>query len=703
MTGPMMRILPCLFALVLPLAPLLAQTTAPSMLEAIAAADDGEYATALELAGTDDPVAVDLVRWIKLRSGDGVFEEYRAFLAVRPDWPGLDRIRAQGEIVMPQGLAPATVLDWFAEAPPETGEGVVRLAEALFLQGADDKAKAVLVDAWLTMSLTDSGQAAILVNFADLLEPYHAARVDALLWRWRTSDAQRMAAWLDDDQKALMAARIAYIRKAGDVAALVAAVPDSLAGSPGLAYDRFSWLADRGEQTDAVLLLKERSTSAEALGDPFRWSGWRRSLARWEMREGRIESAYQLASQHFLTEGSAYADLEWLAGYLSLRYRNDPEQALVHFQNFAAAVDSPISEGRSDYWIGRTQEALGDANSAAQSYARAAQYQTGFYGLLAAEKLGMSLDPALTGRNDAQNWQGAPVMELDLTRAAIALLQANERGQAVLFFAELGRTLDAEGIGQLGAWLQAEEDAYFAVMIGKAAALRGIVVPSVYFPLHPMKEMDLPVPMALAMSIARRESEFNAGVGSPVGALGLMQLMPATAQEVANGLALPYSKPRLTGDWEYNAVLGSQYLAGLRDQFGYSPVQMAAGYNAGPSRPVRWMDERGDPRLGEVDVVDWIEHIPFRETRNYVMRVTESIPVYEARLTGEVGPVRFTTLLIGSKPLIRPRARNDGSLVVEPTAVSTLTAPSGPAVAPPPTLPRPGGVQGIRPISRPGG
>ncbi|MEJ6396903.1 lytic transglycosylase domain-containing protein [Yoonia sp. 208BN28-4] len=676
-----------------------AQTIPDGMTPAIDAAADADYAAAMELA-EDDPLMQDVVQWIMLREGDGSFAQYRAFLAARPDWPDQDRIRARAEVDMPSDLAPSTVLDWFADAVPQTGQGAVRLAEALIAQGQQTQAEEVLVTAWLELTLTETAQALMLSRFGDVLAPHHEARTDALLWRWRTTAAQRMVPLLDDDQVALLRARVGYIRNTGDVATRVAAVPDELADTPGFAYDRYNWLADKGDRTEAIAILKERSVSAAALGEPFRWSGWRRSLARWEMREGRIASAYALASDHFLTEGSAYADLEWLAGYLSLTYLNKPAQALAHFENFAAAVDSPISEGRAGYWIGRTHEALGDANAAAAAYAEGGQYQTGFYGLLAAEKLGLDYDPALSGASDATDWQGAAVMEDDMIRAAIALIDANERGLAIRFVAQLGRTLDADGVGRFGAWLQDNDESYYAVLLGKAAALRGVVVPSVYFPLHDMTQMDLPVPMSLALSIARRESEFNTGAGSPVGAQGLMQLMPATAREVSNGLALPYTKARLTSDWEYNAILGAQYLAGLRDQFGYSPVQMAAGYNAGPSRPLRWMDERGDPRLGEVDVVDWIEHIPFRETRNYAMRVTESIPVYEARLNGLSGPVQFRALLIGAKPLIRPRARDDGSLIVEPAAISTSTAP---AVAAPPALPRPSGVQGIRPISRPGG
>jgi soluble lytic murein transglycosylase len=404
-----------------------------------------------------------------------------------------------------------------------------------------------------------------------------------------------------------------------------------------------------------------------------------------------------------MTEGSSYADLEWLSGYLSLRYLNDPAQALVHFDRFAAAVDSPISQGRAGFWRGRTHAALGDANAAAAAYAQAAQHQTGFYGLLAAEELGLDFDMSLAGADDARDWAGSSVMAADLPGAALAFLAAGDRSWAVTFFAELGRTLPADDISRLAAWLEAENEAYFAVLLGKAAARRGVIVPSAYFPLHPLKDMDLPVPVELSLAIARRESEFNAGAGSPVGALGLMQLMPATAREVSGFLALPYAKSKLTSDWEYNAMLGSKYLSVLDEQFGYSPVQMAAGYNAGPSRPERWMDDFGDPRLGDVDVVDWIEHIPFRETRNYVMRVTETMPVYQARLGAEMGLVQFRALLIGTKPLIRPVARNEAAVPVVEDTDRVSTATNAPAVAAPAIIPRPSGIQGIRPISRPGG
>ncbi len=550
----------------------------------------------------------------------------------------------------------------------------------------------MLANAWLTLALEEDELALLLDAHGADLAPLHAARADAMLWRWRTDDAARMLPLLDEDTAALVAARIALISNAPDLNDRVAAVPPAVADDPGLAYARFNRLAGAGDYSDAITLLSERSGSAETLGQPWRWASWRAALARWTMREGRPEQAYALASQHQLggagDEAAVFADLEWLAGYLSLTNLDAPDRALRHFQAVEAASSGPISLSRAGYWIGRAQEALGNAGAAQAAFDRAARHQTAFYGLLAAERLGRPLDPALTGTEAFPDWRTAAWRDMDTAQALDLLLAGGRRGDAVRFAAQLAQTLDRTGTAQLGLMMADRDEPWFAVLVGKTAAARDMVLPAIYFPLHPLADTDLPVAPELALSIARRESEFNHTIGSPVGALGLMQLMPATAQEVSRGLGLPYTRARLTSEWEYNAILGSAYLATLAERFGDSPVMIAAAYNAGPSRPRTWMTQRGDPRRGEVDVIDWIEQIPFTETRNYVMRVTESIPVYRARLTGETGPIAFTQLLNGAPPFVRPVSRDEAAAVP-------------PTVAAPATPQPPAGPVGIRPLSRP--
>ncbi|WP_239450574.1 lytic transglycosylase domain-containing protein [Loktanella sp. S4079] len=634
--------------------PVAAQAIDPAAIAAITAAS-ADWDAAYTLAADADPVAADVLTWLRLRDGDATFDDYRLFVGAHPDWPGQARLRARAEPLIPKDYDPEAIIAWFHDDPPQTGEGATRYAEALLKTGQIEQANAYLREAWLTLGLTDAGHNALIQSFPDVLAPYHTARADAMLWRSRRGDANRMLPLLETDQRALAAARIGYIAGTRNMLPLYEAVPVALREDPGFAYDRYSWRAQRGDWTDAVTMLRERSTSRAALGEPFRWAGWRRVLARWEMREGRAEQAYILASRHYLDEGAFFADLEWLSGYIALTYLGNPERALAHFEKASAAVSSPISISRMQYWAGRAHEVMENADQAALAYGAAAAHQTAFYGLLAAEKLGRPLDPTLVGQS--VEWDGALVFERELTKAAFMLLAGGERGAAVTFFAELGKTLSPVELAQVGAYLDHLNEQYYTLLLGKTAVTRGLIIPSLYFPIHDLAEMELPVSPALALSIARRESEFNTTIGSPVGALGLMQLMPGTAEEVAGQLNLPYSRGRLTNDWRYNATLGAQYLAGLEETFGPTPVMIAAGYNAGPGRPRDWMEERGDPRLREMDVIDWIEHIPFRETRNYVMRVTESLPIYEARLSGRTGQVGFTALLIGEKPLLRPRTR----------------------------------------------
>lgn len=673
---------------------------------AVAREDWTEAQAAVAGAG---PLARDLAAWARLRAGGGSFAEHRAFPALRPDWPGLDDIRARGEEALPEGAPPAEVLAFFAEAPPLTGAGALRLAEALIAAGRAPEAEAALVQAWTTLGLDEESFDALMAGFAPVLAPHHAARADMLLWRGRTTDAARVIPSVAGDARALLQARLAIARQDAGMDTRLAAVPAALRDDPGLAYDRFNLRAARGDYTDAIAILAAQSTSAQALGQPWRWGNWRRILARWEMRQGRAAAAYDLATRHHLgaADGEVYADLEWLAGYIALTYLRDPDLALQHFARVETAVEGAISMGRAGYWLGRAHEARGDAAAAAAAFARGAEHQTGFYGLLAAERAGRPLDPALAGREAVPDWREGAFLRDDRGQAALLLMAAGERGAAVQFIAALGRTLDRAGLAQMGAMLTEMDEPFFTVLLGKTAAARGIVLPAIYFPLHPLARLDLPVAPELALSIARRESEFNAVVGSPVGALGLMQLMPGTAEEVAREMGLPYSRARLTADWEYNARLGARYLAGLEARFGPSPVMIAAGYNAGPGRPRTWMTERGDPRAGEVDVVDWIEHIPFAETRNYVMRVTESIPIYQARLgRAPSGPVRFTDLLNGQKPMVRPLAR-PGSAEVPgqvqaapvPVARPQAAAPASPAAAQADDAAAL--VQSLRPVARP--
>jgi len=391
---------------------------------------------------------------------------------------------------------------------------------------------------------------------------------------------------------------------------------------------------------EAERVLEEITVRAENLGDPERWADRRRTLARRAAREGRVRRAYHLASQHHLSPsaGYDYADLEWLSGWIALRQMDDAARALTHFQRFVVAVETPISLGRGHYWVGRAHAALGRTEAAHAAYGRAAEHQTSFYGQLAAAEIGAPGDPRLAA-GDLPDWRVTPAMRSDEVRLAAVLEFAGEESLAFQTFDHLGSTMPGAAIGALGALAIDLGRPHYAVRLSKRAARRGIVMHPSYYPLHELASYATKIEPALAMSIARQETELNPKAISPAGARGLMQLMPATAQKVAGWISEPYDKTRLTEDWHYNARLGQTYLARRIGQFGGSYVMAAAAYNAGAGRVDQWTAAYGDPRLPSVDVIDWIETIPFDETRNYIQRVIEGVYVYRSRLSGIAGPM----------------------------------------------------------------
>lgn len=610
----------------------------------------GNWAAAQIEARGDGQPALDVVLWHYLRAGLGSPREVQDFLSRNPDWPGLPFLKEKSEGAM-AGASAEAIRAFYDDHIPETGAGALSLARALLTADQREAADEVILQAWKTLSLTAEEQAAFLSEHEERLAAHHTERLDAMLWRGSVRNARAMLPLVDDGWRALAEARLALRADTAGVDSFIDAVPETLSADAGLAYERFAWRMRKGRTDDAVELMLARSSSAEALGRPDIWARQRDDLVRRLMRAKDYETAYKVASSHHLTEGSSFADLEWLSGYLSLRFMDAPERAVGHFQALRGGVETPISLGRAGYWLGRAYEAAGNAEEAAQAFAFGAQYQTSFYGLLAAEAGGLPPDPMLAGTEVFPDWRDAAFTASSVFNAAILLLDAEEKVLAERFLTHLAESLDRTQIGQMGQLLEDLALPHVQVMLGKRAAQYGHEVHAPYYALHGLAQLEHSVPTELVLAIARRESEFDPRVISPVGARGLMQVMPGTAQEVAGWLDVEYSETKLLTDPIYNAVLGATYLERLSQQFDGNAVMIAAGYNAGPSRPIRWMEERGDPRRDQMDVIDWIEHIPFTETRNYVMRVTESLPIYRARLGRDPHPLPFSEELKGSSLL----------------------------------------------------
>ena len=611
-------------------------------------ANQQDWAEASSRAQGAGAVGADVIEWQRLRAGEGLLGEYEAFLARRPDWPGLPYLKAAGEVAVARSTDPDRVLQYFGGEAPAKAAGVLALTAALEAKGRHAEAIEVATIGWTKLKFTADEQAHLLDTYGPDLRVAHELRLDRILWDGnRADEGARMLPLVSKDWAALGKARLALRADKDGVSALVNAVPKALKDDPGLAFERFLFRMRHDNYADAAALIVDRSASAQGLGDPMAWAAKRADLARILMRKGEPKSAYRVASTHHLTDLGDMGDLEFLSGFIALRKLNDPARALQHFERLAGAT-TPISQARAQYWLGRALEASGDKTKARSAYGKAANYQTSYYGMLAAEKLGLTLDESLlSNAPPAGSWKGAGYAKSSVLEAAARMAAAGNEQLSARFMLHLGESLSDAELGTL-AGLALDLGQYrSAVLIAKAATERGLVFPSAYFPVPDMIPEALPVSRALALSIARRESEFDPEARSPAGALGLMQMLPATAAEVAKDQGIKFSKAKLASDPAYNATLGAAYLKELVDQFGPSVALVASGYNAGPGRPRGWVDAFGDPRLASTDVVDWVEMIPFTETRTYVMRVVEGVVIYRAKLRGTAGPVNISDELTG--------------------------------------------------------
>ncbi len=456
-------------------------------------------------------------------------------------------------------------------------------------------------------------------------------RLDRILYDEQTVAAERLLRRVSDDRVAVARARIALITSTGNLDALVRAVPAALQDNAGLLYDRIKWRLNRGDDEGALALVPQFSVVSPR---PDLWWRERSTLAREALTRGRITEAYSIAKNHGATDAVSVSEAEWLAGWIALRFLKDGETALPHFQKVYDSVQMPSSLARGAYWTGRATEALGRPDLAREWYVRAAIYTTTYYGQLALARLTGDGVPQLPADPVASPEERAAFESRELTQALRALLDVDVKAYQRVFALALAGSSGSAVDRQLASELvnrRARTD--LGVVLARDAARDKIMlvqygypVPAYNYPTTPEK--------ALVLAVARQESNFDPGATSSAGARGLMQLMPATARALSRNAKQTYSRNKLTADPVFNLRLGASYLASLVSTFDGNYVLAAAAYNAGPGRARQWTRQFGNPQETGVDAIDWIEQIPFTETRGYVQRVMENLMVYRAVLAG---------------------------------------------------------------------
>ena len=582
----------------------------------------------------EDPIIAKVLQGLYLAREDSEapFTEVVGFIIANPSWPNLSDLRRAAERQMPEDLPPAFAAAWFADYPPLTFDAVMRYAEALSALGRDKQLRDLVNARWTEIRVTEDQQGAFLARFGDLLEPgAHEARLEALLWANRATEARRIIPMVDRGLQALARARIRLAsRRRSGVDRAVAAVPDSLADDGGLIYERVRWRRRADFTEGAIELLARQPDNPTHLR---RWWTERNILVRRLFAEEDYQGAYDLVAAHKQDAGIPFAQAEWLAGWLALRFNDRPDLAIGHFRRLFDSVTTPISLARGAYWVGRSYEAMADQANATNWYRLASLYDTTFYGQLSAGKLNQPSVARLPQEPDIPIDVAEAFAVAELTRIVLALDQIGEEALSDRFLRSMSRAAQDDPVRlALTTRLASEiERRHIAVRNAKRAVSIGPPLIQASYPIVDLPRAS-PVPeTALLLALIRQESEFRVDAVSRSGARGLMQLMPATARRMSRALGLPHSLGRLTADPDHNVQLGSEYLARMLDRFDGSYILAVASYNAGPTNVERWIEQWGDPRLPGVDPIDWIESMPFYETRNYVQRVLENTQVYRLR------------------------------------------------------------------------
>ena len=576
-----------------------------------------------------------ILTWAIAVSGQKGVPSYEIAQAQRElkGWPGLGALRANSERALYRENPPAPdVLSAFGTTRPETADGTIILARALQAKGDTDAAAKMLRILWSKDALDKDTETRILAEFPSLLTTAdHKRRMEMLLYRGRMDQAGRFS----DLGKAqsLYRAFVAVAKKAKNAAALIAAVDPSWAKEPAYLFIRVEYLRKQEKYEEAAKLLADLPKDKDALVNPTEWWVEQRIISRGLLDQGKFKAAYRIAANHVAADPADIVDAEFHAGWYALRGLEDAPTAARHFQRILQTSNRSISVSRAWYWLGRAAES-GAAGNADDYFAKAATLPGTFYGQLAAARLGrksLNVTYPSPSADDRLRFESREAVR------AIARLEAAGHGwRADSLYRALAEELTSPGeLAILAARAEKAGGHQLSLQIGKLAFGRGIDVAALAFPIGviPATANISGSGKALAYAIARQESAFNPAAISPANARGLLQILPGTAKGVAGRHGLAYSKERLTTDTAYNATLGAHYLGEQIDDFGGSYILTFIAYNAGPRRVPEWINRYGDPRGKSIDdVVDWIERIPFAETRNYVQRVMENYQVYKSRL-----------------------------------------------------------------------
>jgi len=617
--------------------------------KAISEMQKSKWTTSLKIAKkAKDKSIYNFIQWKHLlTSGNQAsFYDYKVFIDQNSKYPRIGRLKYLAEHKLSTAkISPKKIIDWFDGKEPLSGYGKMIIGESFVLTGNKDKGKKLIKEGWITADLSKNELKFFRKKFKKYLNADdYIKRADYLAWNNKYWDLKRLLRYLPKDYELLYTARQILMTRGYGVDQAIKNVPEKFKNDAGLNYDRLKWRRKRGRVDSSLEILLSIKNDKNYLVEPEKWWKEREIISRALIYKKKYETAYKISSNHGMSKGSDFAAAEWMSGWIALSFLNDPLIAKDHFQNFYNNVNYPISTSRGAYWLGRTYEELGNKEQSVYWYDIASKYLTTYYGQLAFLKLDPSGKFELNKDMEIDDKYRYIFFNKELVKITYLLDELKKDKYTKFILRHLANDNIQKGSEVLAAELATNIQRYdFAIQISKISSYQKRFHNKFNYPIisTPKKINGRKIPeSAFILSIIRQESEFDLSANSHAGAKGLMQLMPYTAKLVSKQAKLPYSKSRLTSDPEYNINLGSHYIAGLILQYeGAYPFAIAA-YNAGPNRVKYWKKINKNPQKKQINYVDWVELIKFRETRNYVQRVLENYNVYRYILEKKPIPMK---------------------------------------------------------------
>ncbi len=617
--------------------------------KAISEMKQAKWSDALQTAKkAKDKSIYNFIQWRHLltKGNKATFYDYKNFIDRNENYPRIGRIKYLSEHKLSTStVSPKKIIEWYGESEPLSGYGKMIVGESFILSGNKEKGIRLIKEGWINAELTKTDLRFFRKKYKKYLNAEdYIDRADYLAWNNKYWDLKRMLRYLPKDYELLYNARQLLMSKSYGVDNAISKVPSKFKNDAGLNYDRLKWRRKRGRVDSSIEILLKIKNTKDYLVKPEKWWTEREIISRSLIYKKKYELAYKISSNHAMTDGPEFAAAEWMSGWIALSFLNDPLLAKDHFEKFYNSVGYPISVARGAYWLGRTYKKLDNNQQAQKWFEEASSYLTTYYGQLAFMEINPNKNFELLKDMEVKKEYRDYFKEKKIVKIIYLLDELNEDKYAKHMLRHLANDDVESGSEILAAELATDIERYdFAIQISKIASYEKRFHNRFNYPIisTPKYINGRKIPeTAFILSIIRQESEFDLSANSHAGAKGLMQLMPYTAKLVAKQAKLPYSRSRLTTDPEYNINLGSHYIAGLILEYdGAYPFAIAA-YNAGPKRVRYWKKINKDPQKKQINYVDWIELIKFKETRNYVQRVLENYNVYRYILEQKPIPLK---------------------------------------------------------------